>query len=139
MEDPPHHRVHLSVTIGLLSNVDRDGLLWVCLAITSSDTEIVGAVMDIAGHHHRFFFIPFPILGVGDVDGVVMATVRVVDNEADRCVVSIILGFVGDPIEVNTTEGDAECIVLWEWGGTDGKLWGWSGCAGRGVFWWGEK
>ena len=67
-----------------------------------------------------------------------MATFRVIDNEADRCIV-IIVGFVGDPIEVDAAEGDAECVILWEWGGSNGKLWGWSGCVGRGVFWWGDK
>ena len=77
--------------------------------------EIVGAIADITGNHHWFFFVPFPVLGVGDVDGVVVVTFRVIENEANRCIVSI-LGFVCDPVEVDGAEGDAECIVLWERG-----------------------
>ena len=92
---------YVSTIIGLSSNVDGDGFLWVCLAITSSNTEIVGAIVDITGHHHRSFLVPLPILGVWDVDGVVVTTFRVVDNETDRCVVSIILASVGDPSDVS--------------------------------------
>ena len=63
-----------------------------------------------------------------------MATFRVVDNEADRCVISII-GFVCDPVEVNGTECDAEyVIIVREWLGADGKL-GRCSCFGGSVFW----
>ena len=77
--------------------------------------EIVGAILDIAGHHHQVFFIPFPIEWVWDVNWVVMVAFRVIDDEPDWRVVSII-GFFCDPVEVNGAEGDAECIILWEWG-----------------------
>ena len=120
--------------VGLSSNVDWDGLLWVRLAVTSSDKEILGLISNVLGHHHRLLFVPFPILRVWDIDGVVMMTFRVVDNEADRCVVSII-GSVGDLVEVNGAEGDAECVVMVrEWLGTDGELRR-RGGFGRSVFW----
>ena len=115
LENRPHRGVHASPAIGLSSNEDRDGLLWVRLPITSSDMEIVSAIPDIASDHHRLFFIPLPILGVGDVNWIVMAAFRVIDNEADRCVVSILV-FVCDPVEVDGAKGNAECIVFWEWG-----------------------
>ena len=77
--------------------------------------EIVGAIPDVASDHHRLFFIPLPILGVGDVNWIVMAAFRVIDNEADRCVVSTLV-FVCDPVEIDGAEGNAKCVVLWEWG-----------------------
>ena len=76
----PHCGVHASVTIGLSSNIDWDGLLRVCFTITASDMEIVGAVLDIAGHCHWVFFIPFPIEWVGNINWVVMVAFRVVDD-----------------------------------------------------------
>ena len=82
----------------------------------------MGLIANVLSHDHRLLFVPFPILRVWDVDGVVMATFRVVDNEADRCVVSII-GFFCDPVEVDATEGNAECVVVvGEWLGADGEL-----------------
>ena len=77
--------------------------------------EIVRAIADVTGDHHRLFFIPLPVLGVGDVNRVVMAAFRVIENEADRCIVSV-LGFVCDPVVVDGAEGDAECVGFWEWG-----------------------
>ena len=123
--------------VGLPSNVDRDGSLRVCFAITSSDKEIVRAIPNILGHDHRLLLIPLPIQRVADVDRVVMATFRVIDNEANRCVVSII-GFVCDPIEVDGAECNAECVVIiGEWLGADGEL-GRCGCFGGSVFWGGD-
>ena len=120
--------------VGLSSNVDGDGFLRVCFAITSSDKEILGAKPNVFSHNHRLLLVPFPILRVRDVDWVVMATFRVVDNEADRCVVSII-GFVCDPVEVDGAECNAECvIVIREWLGADGKL-GRCDCFSGSVFW----
>ena len=129
----PHSGVHAAVVVGLSSNVNGDGLFQVCFAITSSDKEILGAIPSVFSHDHRLLLIPLPILWVWDIDGVVMATFRVVDNEADRCVVSII-GFVSDPVEVNGAEGNAEHIFLWEWLGSDGEL-GEHGWFGGSVFW----
>ena len=101
------------MVVGLSSDVDWDRPLWVCFAVTSSDKEIVGVIPNILGHNHRLLLIPFPVPRVGDVDGVVMATFRVVDNEADRCVVSIV-GCFCDPVKVDGAERDAECIVVGE-------------------------
>ena len=61
--------------------------------------EIVGAIPDVASDHHRLFFIPLPILGVGDVYWIVMAAFRVIDNEADRCIVSTLI-FVCDLLKL---------------------------------------
>ena len=99
----PHRGVHAAVMVGLSSNVDGDGSLRVCFAVTSSDKEIVGVIPNILGHDHRLLLIPLPEPWVWDVDGVVMATFRVVDNEADRCVVSIV-GCFCDPVEVDGAE-----------------------------------
>ena len=130
----PHCGVHMAVVVGFSSNVDGDGFLQVCFAVTSSDKVILGAIPNVFSHDHWLLLIPFPILRVGDVDGVVMATFRVVDNEADRCVVSII-GFVSNPVEVNGAECDTECVVVvWEWLGADGEL-GRRGGFGGSVFW----
>ena len=54
-----------------------------------------------------------------------MLTFRVVENEADRCVVSIV-GSVFNPVEVNGTE---DVVFSGEWGGVNGKLrrCGWAG------------
>ena len=121
------------MVIGLSSDVDRDRSFQVCFAVTSSDKEIVGVIPNILGHDHRLLLIPLPELRVGDVDGVVMATFRVVDNEADRCVVSIV-GCFCDPLEVDSAEDGADFIVVGEWLGADGKL-GRCDCFGGSVFW----
>ena len=121
------------MVIGLSSDVDRDRSFQVCFAVTSSDKEIVGVIPNILGHDHRLLLIPLPELRVGDVDGVVMATFRVVDNEADRCVVSIV-GCFCDPLEVDSAEDGADFIVVGEWLGADGKL-GQGDFFGRSVFW----
>ena len=115
--------------VGLSSDVDWDCPLRVCFAVTSSDKEIVGVIPNILGHDHRLLLVPFPVLRVRDVDGVVMATFRVVDNEADRCVVSIV-GCFCDPIEVD----GAECVIFGEWLGADGEL-GQGNFFGGSVFW----
>src|SRR6202012_717925 len=101
--------------------------------VTSSDKEILGVIPNILGDHHRLLLVPLPVPRVGDVDGVVMLTFRVVDNEADRCVVSIV-GCFCDPVEVDGAEDGAECVVVGEWLGADGKL-RWRGFFGGSVFW----
>ena len=130
----PHGGVHAAVVVGLSSNVDGDGPLRVCFAVTSSDKEILRAIPNILGHDHRLLFVPLPVLWVGDIDGVVMATFRVVDNKADRCIVSIV-SLVCDPVVVDGTECDAECVVIVrERLGADGEL-GRCGCFGGSVVW----
>ena len=122
------------MVVGLSSDVDWDRPLRVCFAVTSSDKEIVGVIPNILGHDHRLLLIPFPVPWVRDVDGVVMATFRVVDNVADRCVVSIV-GCFCDLIEVDGAEDGAECVVIvGEWLGADGEL-GRYAFFGGGVFW----
>ena len=122
------------MVVGLSSDVDWDGPLWVCFAVTSSDKEIVGAIPNVLGHDHRHLLVPLPVPRVGDIDGVVMATFRVVDNVADRCVVSIV-GCFCDPVEVDGAEDGADCIVVvGEWLGVDGKL-GWYAFFGGSIFW----
>ena len=122
------------MVVGLSSNIDGDGPFRVCFAVTSSDKEILGAIPNILGHNHRLLLIPLPEPRVWDVDGVVMATFRVVDNEADRCVVSIV-GCFCDPVEVDGTEDGTECVIFRERLGADGELGWWCDFSGRGVFW----
>ena len=121
------------MVVGLSSDIDWDRPLRVCFAVTSSDKEIVGVIPNILGHDHWLLLVPLPVLRVGDVDGVVMATFRVVDNEANRCVVSII-GCFCNPVEVDGTEDGAECVVILDQLGTDGEL-GRCDCFSGSVFW----
>ena len=121
------------MVVGPSSDVDGDSSLRVCFAGSSSDKEILGVIPNILGDHHRLLFVPLPVPRVGDVNRVVMLTFRVVDNEADRCVISII-GFFCDPVEVDGTEDGAECVVVGEGLGADGKL-GWCDFFGGSVFW----
>ena len=121
------------MVVGLSSDIDWDRPFRVCFAVTSSDKEIVGVIPNVLSHDHRLLLVPLPETWVGDVDGVVMATFRVVDNEADRCVVSIV-GCFCDPVEVDGTEDGAECVIVGKWLGVDGKL-GRGDFFGGSVFW----
>jgi hypothetical protein len=78
----------------LSTNVDRDGAAGVALTVSASDICIVGLILNVSGHLGSVLLIPVPVHGVWDVDGVVMATVRVIDNEPCRWVVRVaLLGF----------------------------------------------
>ena len=121
------------MVVGLSSDVDGHGPLRVCFAITPSDKEIVGAILNILGHDHRLLLVPLPVPRVRDIDGVVMATFRVVDNVANRCIVSIV-GCFCDPVKVDGTEDGAECVIVVEWLGMDGKL-GRCDFFGGSIFW----
>ena len=120
------------MVVRLSSDVDWDGPFQVCFAVTPTDKEIVGAIPNILGHDHRLLLVPLPVPRVGDIDGVVMATFRVVDNVADRCVVSIV-GCFCDPIEVDGAEYGAACVVVVERLGPDSEL-GRCGCFGS-ILW----
>ena len=114
----------------LSTNVDGDGAVWVCLAIASSNSEIFGVILNIVGHDHWLLFIPLPILGVGDIDQVVVSAFRVIDNEADRWSIIVVRGFC-DSVVVN----GAVFVIFWEWDGVDGEL-GRCVWTGGGVVWW---
>ena len=123
----------MSVAIGLSSNIHWDGAFRVCFAVASSDREIFGVILNILGNDHQLLFIPPPIMGIRDIDGVVVAALRVIENEANRWSI-VVVGFVCDSVIVDGAEGNAECIILWECLGMDGELrqCGWvSGC----IFW----
>ena len=75
--------------MGVSTNVDGDGVLGVPSAISSSDIRIVGVILYVSGDFGAVFVVPFPILGVWDVDGVEMAAFKLIVNEACRWSVGI--------------------------------------------------
>ena len=66
-------------------------------AVTPSDSRIVGTILD-EPCHHRFVVVPVVVVvGVWDVDGVVLAAFWVIGDKADWCFVDFIVevrGFV---------------------------------------------
>jgi hypothetical protein len=86
---------HGCITVGLSTDVDRDGAAGVALTISASDICIVGLVLNVPGHLGA-------VHGVWDVDWVVMAAVRVIDNEPCRRVVGVSL--LGFSVVVNRAE-----------------------------------
>ena len=63
--------------------------------VTPSDSCIVGTVLD-EFCHHRLVVVPVVIVvGVWDVDGVILAAFRVVGDEADWCFVDFVVGVRG--------------------------------------------
>ena len=63
--------------------------------VTPSDSRIVGTVLD-EPCHHRLVVVPVVIvLGVWDVDGVIVTAFWVVRDEADWCFVDLVVGVRG--------------------------------------------
>ena len=81
-ELPPFGCGHGGVVVGLSTDVDWDGVLGVASAVSPSDIRIVGVILYVLGDFRAFFVIPFPILWVWDVDGVEVATFKLIENEA---------------------------------------------------------
>ena len=75
--------------MGLSTDVDRDGVLGVASAISSSDICIVGIILYVLGDFGAVFIVPCPISGVRDMDGVEMVAFRLIVNEACRWRVGI--------------------------------------------------
>ena len=89
MELPPFSCGHGGVVAGLSTDVDWDGVLGVTPAISSSNIRIVGVILYVLSDLGAVFVVPFPILWVWDVDGVEVATFKLIVNEACRCSVGI--------------------------------------------------
>ena len=86
---PPLGCGHGGVVTGLSTDVDWDGVLGVTPAVSASDIHIVGIILYVLGNLGAVFVVPFPILWVWDVDGVEVATFKLIVNEACRCRVGI--------------------------------------------------
>ena len=81
-ELPPLGCSHGGVKTGLSTDVDRDGVLGVTSALSSSDIRVVSIVLDILGDFGAVFVVPLPVHWVWDMDGVEMATFKFILNEA---------------------------------------------------------
>ena len=88
-ELPPLGCVHGGVMVGVSTDVDGDGVLGVASAISSSDIRIVGVILYVFGDSGTVFVVPFPVLGIWDVDGVEMAAFKLIANEACRWSVGV--------------------------------------------------
>ena len=75
--------------VGLSTNVDWDGVLGVTSAFSSSNIRIVGVILYVLGDFGAVFVVPFPIHWIWDVDGVEMATFKLIVHETRRCRVGI--------------------------------------------------
>ena len=81
---------HGGVEPGLSTNVDRDAVLRVPPPCSSSDIRIVGVILYVFGKDGAGFFVPFPVTGVWDMDGVEVATIKLIENEPLRCRVGVL-------------------------------------------------
>ena len=88
-ELPPSSCGHGGVVSGLSTDVDWDGVLGVTPAVSSSNIRIVDVILYVLGNLGAVFVVPFPVLWVWDVDGVEVATFKLIVNEACRCRVGI--------------------------------------------------
>ena len=71
-------------------------------AITPSDSHIVRTVLDVLCHH-RLAVVPIlPVLGVGDVDGVVLVAFRVIGDEPNWGFVGVVIGVGGVVLVVDS-------------------------------------
>ena len=100
--------------VGVPTNVDRDRVLGVASAVSSSDIRIVGVILYVLGDSVTVFVVPFSELGVWDVDGVEMAAFKVIVNEACRWSVGIF---------DHTLVVDAANLVFLHWKRADSQLW----------------
>ena len=126
-ELPPLSRGHGGVVVGMPTNVDRDGVLGVGSAVSSSDIRIVGVILYVLGDSGTVFVVPFSELGVWDVDGVEMAAFKVIVNEACRWSVGIF---------DHTLVVDAANRVFLDWKRANSQLRSeWCVIVGGGVVW----
>ena len=110
------------------TDVDWDGVLGVTPTISSSNIRIVGVVLYVLGNLGAAFVVPLPILWVWDVDGVEVATFKLIVNEACRCSVGVFHhALVVDAAELVFLERDRANSQLWgRWsvGVIGGIVWG---------------
>ena len=117
-ELPPLGCGHGGVVAGLSTDVDWDGVLGVTPAVSSSNIRIVSVILYVLGDFGAVFVVPFPILWVWDVDGVEVATFKLIVNEARRCRVGI---FHHTPVF------DAAELIFLDWDRANSQLRGkWS-------------
>ena len=81
-ELPPLGCSHGGVETCLSTDVDGDGVLGVTSALRSSDIRVVSIILDILGDLGAIFVVPFFVHWVWDVDGVEVATFKLILNEA---------------------------------------------------------
>ena len=72
---------HGGVEAGLSTDVDGDGVLGVTSSFSSSNIRIVGVILYVLGNFGAVFEVPFPVHWVWDMDGVEMATFKLIVNE----------------------------------------------------------
>ena len=73
---------HGGVVLDLSTDVDRDGMLGVASAFSVSDICIVGIILYVLGTFGATFEVPLSVVGVWDMDGVEVATFKLIENEA---------------------------------------------------------
>ena len=105
-ELPPLSCGHGGVVAGLSTDVDWDGVLGVALAFSASEIHIVGVILYVFGDLGAAFFVPLPIHGIWDMDGVEMSAFKLIVNEACRCRVRVFH---------HTTVVDAANPVFLDW------------------------
>ena len=88
-ELPPFSSGHGGVVVGVPTNVDGNGVLGVASAVSPSDIRIVSVILYVLGDFGTVFVVPFPEPGIWDVDGVEVATFKLIVNEACRWSVGI--------------------------------------------------
>ena len=129
-ELPPFSCGHGGIVAGLSTDVDWDGVFGVTPAISSSNIRIVGVILYVLGDLGAVFVVPFPILWVWDVDGIEVATFKLIVNEACRCRVGI---FHHTPVI------DAAKLVFLDWNRANSQLRGewlvWGVVVGGGTVW----
>ena len=126
-ELPPLGCGHGGVVAGLPTDVDWDGVLGVTSAFSPSDIRIVSVILYVFGDFGAVFVVPFPILGVWDMDGVKMTTFELILHEARRCSIGIFH---------HTSVFDAAELVFLDWDRANGQLrseWSGWGVVGRGI------
>ena len=120
-ELPPSGCGHGGIVVGLSTDVDWDGVLGVTPAVSSSNIRIVGVILYVLGDFGAVFVVPFPVLRVWDVDGVEVATFKLIVNEARRCRVGIFHhAFVVDAAErvfIDWDRTNAQLRGEWSVGG----------------------
>ena len=88
-ELPPFICGHGGVVSSLSTDVDWDGMLGVTPTVSSSNIRIVGVILYVLGNFGSVFVVPFPILWIWDMDGIEVATFKLIVHEACRCSVGI--------------------------------------------------
>ena len=140
-ELPPLGSGHGGVMVGVSANVDGDGVLGVASALSSSDIRIVGVILYVFGDFGAAFVVPFPVLGIWDVDGVEVAAFKLIVNEACRWSVGIFHHtLVVDAANFVFRERSQADSQLWKewlvWGVVGGGVVGNRGDGGSGGFRW---